>query len=108
MNMQDTLGLEEAAEFLKVNPETVRRLADGGDLLGAKIGVSWVFLRADLMEYLRAEARRQTEERRERAEAMLAGKITGQRVKTACSVSRGAQRKRKRPDLDELEKMAAA
>lgn len=49
-----TLDLEEAAAFLKMHPEEVRRRAKLGQLPGAKPGKSWVFLEDDLAEYLRS------------------------------------------------------
>lgn len=55
MNHSDrTLLLPQAAEFLKAHPETVRRRAATGELSGAKVGRSWVFLQADLVAYLRS------------------------------------------------------
>ena len=50
----NTLDLKEAAKFLKMHPQTVRRLAKAGRLPGAKPGKLWCFLEADLAEYLRS------------------------------------------------------
>lgn len=61
--MTDTLDLSEAAALLKVDAETARQLAANGTLYAAKIGRSWVFLRDDLIEYLRREVREQTRQR---------------------------------------------
>ena len=49
-----TFTLEEAAAFLKLHPEEVRRRAKCGALPGAKTGKRWVFLDADLAEYVRS------------------------------------------------------
>jgi excisionase family DNA binding protein len=49
-----TLGLKQAAEFLKVHPEELRRRAKSGAVPGAKVGRSWVFLDEDLAAYLRS------------------------------------------------------
>ena len=49
-----TLDLKEAAAFLKMHPEEVRRRASQGLLPGAKAGKRWVFIDADLAEYLRS------------------------------------------------------
>jgi hypothetical protein len=54
-----TLNINECAEFLKINVTTASELAAGGTLPGAKIGRAWVFLEDDLVDYLRAEVRRQ-------------------------------------------------
>lgn len=58
--MNDTLDLDEAAALLKANAETVRQMAADGTLLGAQVGRAWVFLREDLLTYLRNEIRNQT------------------------------------------------
>lgn len=48
-----TFNLKEAAEFLKMHPETVRYRTKAGDLPGAKPGKNWVFLEEDLVEWIR-------------------------------------------------------
>lgn len=49
-----TLGLIEAAEFLKMHAEELRRRAKCGAIPGAKAGKRWVFLEDDLASYLRS------------------------------------------------------
>jgi hypothetical protein len=49
-----TLDLREAATFLKLHPEEVRRRARMGVLPGAKAGKRWVFIDLDLADYLRS------------------------------------------------------
>src|SRR5688572_3267908 len=49
-----TLSLTEAAQFLKMHPEEVRRRAKAGIIPGAKAGRAWVFLEEDLAAYLRS------------------------------------------------------
>src|SRR5688500_4342999 len=49
-----TLGLKEAAAFLHVHPEELRRRAKAGRIPGAKVGRAWVFLSEDLAAYLRS------------------------------------------------------
>lgn len=53
----ETLTPEQAAEFLQVDPETVRRLLRAGRLPGAKIGQQWRIRRSDLDRYLAGEWR---------------------------------------------------
>lgn len=65
-----TLDLIEAADFLKCERSHTLSLAGAGQLPGAKIGRSWVFLEEDLAEYLRAEVRRQMRERQVEAVVM--------------------------------------
>ncbi|MFQ6024276.1 MAG: helix-turn-helix domain-containing protein [Acidiferrobacterales bacterium] len=50
-----TLGLHEAARFLRMNPEALRQKAKAGRIPGAKPGKCWVFLEQDLAEYLRSQ-----------------------------------------------------
>ena len=49
-----TLTLNEAAAFLKLHPEELRRRAKAGLVPGAKAGKCWVFLDVDLADYLRS------------------------------------------------------
>ena len=49
-----TLTLAEAAAFLKMHPQSVRRLARQGVVPAAKPGRRWCFLEDDLARYLRA------------------------------------------------------
>jgi excisionase family DNA binding protein len=49
-----TLLLEEAAEFLKMHPEELRRRAKLGQIPAAKPGKQWVFIQEDLVGYLRS------------------------------------------------------
>ena len=49
-----TLGLNEAALFLRCHPEELRRRARAGVVPGAKVGRAWVFLEDDLAAYLRS------------------------------------------------------
>ncbi|MFY0083443.1 helix-turn-helix domain-containing protein [Acinetobacter baumannii] len=49
-----TLSLDQAATFLRMHPEELRRRAKLGLIPGAKPGKSWVFLEDDLADYLRS------------------------------------------------------
>ena len=46
------LTIEEAAEYLRVNPQTVYRHLRAGSLPGAKIGRTWRIRRVDLNRLL--------------------------------------------------------
>ncbi len=59
-----THNAESAAEFLNISADTLKDMAGSGAIPGAKIGKCWGFEEDDLAEYLRAEIRRQTAERR--------------------------------------------
>jgi hypothetical protein len=49
-----SMGLQEAAEFLHCHPEELRRRAKAGVIPGAKIGRAWVFLVDDLVDHIRS------------------------------------------------------
>jgi len=50
--MQEVLTLEEAANFLRCSPDTVKRRARAGEVPASKIGRAWRFRRADLDQWL--------------------------------------------------------
>lgn len=50
----NTLDLHQAAAFLYMHPEEVRRRAKLGLLPGAKPGKSWIFIEEDFVEYVRS------------------------------------------------------
>lgn len=50
----NTLDLKEAANFLKLHPEEVRRRAKAGIIPGAKLGKRWVFIEDDLADHMRS------------------------------------------------------
>ena len=47
-----TFDLKQAADFLKVHPETMRQLAKDGTVAGAKIGRRWVFIKEHLVNHI--------------------------------------------------------
>ncbi|KAB2308493.1 helix-turn-helix domain-containing protein [Betaproteobacteria bacterium SCN2] len=51
----NTLDLFAAAELLHIHPVTLRNKARAGEIPGAKIGKSWVFLEVDLIEHIRSQ-----------------------------------------------------
>ena len=55
MGVMNTLDLKQAAAFLRMHPEEVRRRAKIGQLPGAKPGKSWVFIEDDLAAWLRGQ-----------------------------------------------------
>lgn len=48
MSSKDVLTAEEVAEYLRIHPYTVRRLARDGKLPGFKIGGQWRFRKESL------------------------------------------------------------
>lgn len=74
----DTLDTEQAAEFLRIHPVTLKAKARSGEIPGAKIGKRWVFLQVDLVAYLRAQyaARVSQGDTQENQECHLSGAKT--------------------------------
>ncbi len=50
-----TLDLQEAAAFLRMNPETLRRKTKARIIPGAKPGKSWVYVEEDLIDFIRSQ-----------------------------------------------------
>lgn len=69
MDVAETLNAAQAAALLFVDTETVLMLARQGELPGAKIGKPWVFLREDVLNYLRSRVAQDTSERRRQLHA---------------------------------------
>lgn len=90
--MTDTLDAQEAADMLKISVQSVRELAAAGNLPGARIGSAWVFVREDLIDWIRAQVRAQQARRRE---------VVTSNERVATVVNR-ASRRRKLPELPEL------
>ncbi len=63
--------IEEAAEYLHTSQDSLREMAESGDVPAAKIGPNggrvWIFTEETLAEFVRQEIKRQTEERRKKA-----------------------------------------
>lgn len=68
MDNPDTLNVVQAAALLFADTDTVLLLARQGTLPGTKIGKCWVFLREDILEFLRRRIRQDTDERRRQLE----------------------------------------
>ena len=51
----ETLDLEEAAAFLKMSKSALRAKAKAGVIPGKKPAKQWVFIKEDLVAYLRGE-----------------------------------------------------
>jgi len=48
MTSKDIFTVEEVAEYLRIHPYTVRRLARAGKLPGFKVGGQWRFKRSEI------------------------------------------------------------
>lgn len=56
----ETMDLNEAAVFLRMNPEVLRRWARAGRVPASKIGKRWLFLRSDLVDFIRSKQQKPT------------------------------------------------
>lgn len=54
MESMESWNLEQAATFLKLHPEELRRRAKAGSVPAAKVGKCWVFLPVHLAEYVQS------------------------------------------------------
>ncbi len=68
MTTDDTMDPAQVAALLRADPETIMQFARKGHLPGARIGKSWVFLRTDVFDFLRAKIEAETAERRKAAD----------------------------------------
>ena len=50
----ETLGLRDAAKFLKMRPDNLAKEATAGRIPGAKPAGCWVFIKSDLVDYVRS------------------------------------------------------
>jgi excisionase family DNA binding protein len=46
---------EEAANFLRIHPRTITRMARAGQIPGFRIGTHWRFLRSDMDSWMRSQ-----------------------------------------------------
>jgi hypothetical protein len=53
-NVDEVLDLYEAADFLKMHWQTLREKAVRGEIPAAKPAKKWVFIKPDLVSYLRS------------------------------------------------------
>lgn len=51
-SVPSVMNVEEVAEYLRLAPATVYRLANRGEIPGAKVGRVWRFQRATIEEWL--------------------------------------------------------
>ncbi|EFH89676.1 DNA binding domain protein, excisionase family [Ktedonobacter racemifer DSM 44963] len=63
--IDDILDADEVAKLLKLNEQTVKRLANRGELPGFKIGGRWRFRREAIEEYIRRLEQQQSDQKRD-------------------------------------------
>lgn len=87
---QDTMDLAAAAALLHAEPATVAGCARSGELPGTHIGKGWVFLREDVLAFLRERIAADTAERRARQHPPPLGSVAELGVKSARRPRRAA------------------
>lgn len=93
-DLDDTLGLEGAARMLRLGLEAMKDLVDKGEVPAVRLNQKHtVMLREDLIEFLRAEGRRQAAERKRSA--------IGSRPAANTALSKRTNKSR-RPSLPDL------
>jgi excisionase family DNA binding protein len=95
MSSEPTLNLNEAAVMLCAEPETVSKLARNGELPAARIGKGWVFLREDVLTFLKDRINKDTAERRKKYE-------TPKQFAVAIERPTGRANRRVAPELPQL------
>ena len=58
--MSETVGVGEAADLMKIHPETVKELCITGMLPAAKVGRAWVMMRRDVLKHVENQIIAQT------------------------------------------------
>lgn len=53
MTNQETINLDAAAGMLFMQPASVRKKVARGEIPGAKVGRSWIFIKSDLLAHIR-------------------------------------------------------
>lgn len=51
---REVMSLDELAQWLEVEPDTVKQLAESGELPGRRLGDEWRFARAAVLDWLAA------------------------------------------------------
>ena len=64
---QDILTAEEAAQYLRVSPRTLRELAGSGAIPARKVGREWRFSRSTLHEWLTRSSEEPTQAKSQKA-----------------------------------------
>lgn len=93
MITKETYSFDEACIYLNTSGTTLQELVVSGAVKGAKIGMSWVFMRKHLEAYLESEIERQTMERIECTRA-------GIKPRVLTAKSKNEARRNRKPDLD--------
>lgn len=102
-HLDDSMDLPSVALYLGAKAETVAQLARKGELPGAQIGKGWIFLREDVLRFLREHITQETEERRAaQLKAQCEPDYDNHADVKAVVIARVRNRRRALPPLPEL------
>lgn len=103
MSLNETMNLPTVASYLGARTETVAQLARKGELPGAQIGKGWIFLREDVLKFLRDRIAQETEGRRAaQVKEQVNPQDEDKAEVVAVAVPRARTRRRQLPALPEL------
>lgn len=105
MTLRETMDLSEVASMLGARPETVAQLARRGELPSTQIGKGWIFLRENVLEYLRDRITRDTLARRSECKEFEAVHKS-EALPLAVASARPSTRRKSPPPLPELSSAA--
>lgn len=97
--MSDSFNISQCADFLHVNESTVSEMAIAGEIPGAKIGRAWVFLKEDVVSYLRNEIAKQTALRKKEADMKKPKEYFPKSSIVMVKAAQKTSRRRTLPDL---------
>jgi len=102
MTIFETMDLQSAADYLGAKTETISQLARKGELPGAQIGKGWIFLKEDVLDFLRRRIAAETEVRRAMRESEGEALQKGNEPSQPVAVLKTRTRRRAPPLLPEL------
>jgi len=102
MTLRETMDLSDVALMLGAKPETVAQLARRGEIPGTQIGKGWIFLRENILEYLRERIMRDTLARRAAECKQPEAAQESHALPVAVAMPRPATRRKSPPPLPEL------
>lgn len=103
--MDESMNSEQCANFLHIHENTLIEKISTGEIPAAKIGRGWVFLKSDIVDYLRKQIRTSTAERKVRndvGKTVEAAENRGVETITPRLITRTVSRRRTPPALPDM------
>lgn len=102
MTTFETMDLQSADNYLGAKAETISQLARKGELPGVQIGKGWIFLREDVLDFLRRRIASETAARRTAHDSECNNADTDETSDQPVAVLYARTRRRTPPPLPEL------